>query len=290
MVTSAVRSALNLLGLALARVLVLATPILLVSCSSQTGDPPVANGAPAVGGKDLRVRDVADPTKDGHAALVSSTQAISGAVVVAVDAYDETKNGKGTGTVYVQDIGANKETPYSGISLFATTYSPGNLAVAPGDVLDLLGEYQENQQIPSTPPVVFAKDAVVPQIAQPTAKFRFETKQPEPIDIDIADLSDYAKARRWFGMLVRVTNVTLARDPFTGSSGRVSIDLPPAIQTASTSCDTPFPKSASLVNDLFDLGAMGLKKDQKIASVVGVVGYFCNFKLAPRSKADIKLK
>lgn len=262
----------------------------LGACSSETGDPPVAKGAPPPGGKDLRVRDVADPSKEGHAALVSTTQSISGAIVIAVDQYDETKNGKGTGTVYVQDIGATKETPYSGISLFATTFSPGNLAVAPGDVLDLRGEYQENQQIPSTPPVIFAKDAVLPQIAQATAKFRYETQQPEPIDIDLADLTDYAKARRWFGMLVRVRDVTIAKDPFVGSTGRLSIDLPPAITTASTACDTPFPKSASLVNDLMDVGALGIKKDMKIASIVGVVGYFCNFKLAPRSKADIKLQ
>jgi len=286
-----VRSAANLLVLAMAVLpTLLPLPILIAGCSSQAGDPPVANGAPPAGGKDLRVRDVADPTKEGHAALVSTTQAISGAVVIAVDAYDETKNGKGTGTIYVQDIGSSKETPYSGISLFATTFSPGNLAVAPGDVLDLLGEYQENQQIPSTPPVIFAKGAVLPQIAQPTAKFRYETKQPEPIDIDLADLNDYAKARRWFGMLVRVKDVTLPRDPFTSGSGRVSIELPPAVQTPSTACDTPFPKPASLVNDLFDLGALGLKKDQKIASIVGVVGYFCNFKLAPRGAADIKLQ
>jgi hypothetical protein len=262
----------------------------LGGCSSRTGDPAAANGPPPAGGRDLRVSDVGDPNKEGHADLVSTTQAISGAVVIAVDAFDETQNGKGTGTVYVQDIGANKDTPYSGISLFATTFSPGNLAVAPGDVLDLRGEYQENQQIPSTPPVIFAPGAVLPQIAQATATFRYETQQPEPIDIDVADLADYTKARRWFGMLVRVRDIVVAKDPFTGATGRVSIDLPPAIQTASTACDTPFPKSASLVNDLFDLAAMGIKKDTKIASVVGVVGYFCNFKLAPRSKADVTLQ
>jgi hypothetical protein len=260
-------------------------------CSSQTGDPPSPNGAPPPGGVALRVRDVADPTRDGHAAKVSTTQSLSGAVVIAVDTFDETKNGKGTGTVYVQDLGATKDTPYSGISLFATTFSPGNLSVAPGDVLDLRGQYQENQEIPSKPPVVFALGAVLPQIAQATATFRFETREPEPVDIDATDLTDYAKARRWFGMLVRVKSLTLAADPYTGSTGRVSIDLPSAIPPpkGGSACDSPFPKAASLVNDLFDLGAMGLKRGDALASVVGVVGYFCNFKLAPRSKADIKL-
>lgn len=262
----------------------------LTACGSQTGDPPTAKGAPPPGGKDLRVRDVADPGKEGHADLLSTTQAVSGAMIIAVDTYDETKNGKGTGTVYVQDIGATKDTPYSGIGLFATTFSPGNLAVAPGDVVDLRGQYQENQQIPSTPPVIFAPGAVLPQMAFSTATFRYETQQPEPIDIDLADLTDYAKGRRWLGMLVRVTNITIDKDPFVAGSGRVSIDLPPAIVNASTSCDTPFPKTASLVNDLFDLGAMDIKKGTTIASIVGVVSYFCSLKLAPRSVADIKLQ
>ncbi len=262
----------------------------LVACSSQVGDGPANKGAPPPGGKDSHVRDLADPTREGHAALVATKQSVSGAVVLAVDTYDETQNGKGTGTVYVQDIGATRVTPYSGITLFAATFSPGNLAIVPGDVLDLRGEYQESQQIPSTPPTVFPKDSLLPQIAQPIATFRFETQEPEPIDIDAADLSDYASGRRWLGMLVRVRNIVVAKDPFVGSTGRVSIDLPPVIKTAGTACDTPFPKSASVVNDLFDLGSVGIAKDTRISFVVGVVGYFCTFKLAPRSKADIKLE
>lgn len=260
-----------------------------VSCGSQSGDPHSNNGVPNVGGRDKRIREIGDPTLEGHAAFVSTTQPVSGAVVIAVDSFDETQNGKGTGTVYVQDIGATKDTPYAGISLFGTTYSPGNLAVAPGDVLDLRGEYQENQRIPSTPPVIFAPGAVLPQMALPVATFRYETQQPEPIDIDIADLTDYAKARRWFGMLVRVKNITIPNTPFAGTTGRLSIDLPPAIQAAANACDLPFPKTASLVNDLMDLGALQIKKDTKIAEIVGVVGFFCNFKLVPRSSADIKL-
>lgn len=267
-----------------------AAAFLQLSCGTQSGDPHSDGGIPPVGGRLKKVRDVADPTVEGHLALVDTTQPISGAVVIAVDGFDETQNGKGTGTVYVQDIGATKETPYSGISLFGTTYSPGNLAVAPGDVLDLRGEYQENQQIPSTPPVIFAKGAVLPQIALPIATFRYETQQPEPIDIDLADLTDYNKARRWFGMLVRVKNIVIPNAPFAGTTGRLSIDLPPAIPAAANACDMPFPKTASLVNDLMDVAALGIKKDTRIAEIVGVVGYFCNFKLAPRSKADIKLQ
>jgi hypothetical protein len=238
-------------------------------------------------GDGTRVRDVLDPTKDGHAARLSQSQTIRAAIVTAIDTFDETKNGKGTGTVYVQDLGATKDTPYAGVSLFSTTFSPGNLSVAPGDVLDLHGEYQETNVIGSTPPVVFAKDTFLAQLVKPTATFRFETQQPTPVDIDkVADLADYAKARAWMGMLVRVQNVVIEAAPFTAASGRISIDLPGA--PSAKACDAPFPKAASLVNDLFDLGAMPLKKGTKV-SVIGVVGFFCNVKLAPRSPADVTI-
>jgi hypothetical protein len=257
----------------------------MAACGTQSGDPHSNNGAPPPGGTDLRIRDLVDPSKEGHADLVSTTQAVSGAVVIAVDTYDETNDGKGTGTVYVQDLGAKKETPYSGISLFATTFSPGNLAVAPGDVLDLRGQYQENQQIPSKPPVIFPPGALLVQLTQPTATFRFETQVPEPVDIDAAELSDYAKARQWIGMLVRINHVVIPTDPFDAASGRFSIDLS---LPKTTACDAPFPRPASLVNDLFDLKSLGLKNGDKIASITGVVGFFCNVKLAPRSAADVQ--
>jgi hypothetical protein len=275
-----------------------ATPLLLVaslaigsaSCGSQSGDPHSDNGTPPPGGKDKRVRDVGDPGAAGHADLVGTMQPVSGAIVVAVDDFDETQNGKGTGTIYVQDIDATKETPYAGISLFGPTFNPGNLAVGVGDVLDLRGSYTENQQIPSKPPVIFAPGAVLPQISQPVASFRYETRVPAPVDIDINDLTDYAKGRKWLGMLVRVTNVTVTSDPFTGSTGHTSVDLTARAPNAATACDAPFPKVASIVNDLMSLDSYGWKKGDTIMSVVGVVGFFCSLKIAPRSPADIQTK
>jgi hypothetical protein len=261
----------------------------LAACSSQTGDPPTANGVPNAGGKDLRIRDITDPSLPGHAERVSTTQAVSGAVVIAVDTFDETHDGKGIGAIYVQDIGATKETPYAGINLFAPSFNPGNLRVSPGDVLDMRGQYQENTRIPSTPPIIFAPGAVLSQLAQPISTFRYETRIPDPIDIDLADLTDFTKGRRWLGMLVRVKDVTAARDTFVATSGRASIDLQPLAQGASTACDGPFPKPAQLVNDLLNLEPFNLKQGSKIKSITGVVGFFCSIKIAPRSQADIQL-
>jgi hypothetical protein len=270
-----------------------------LSCGSAAGDPHANDGTPAVGGKDKRIRDVVDPAKDGHADLVKTQQAVSGAIVIAVDKYDETHNGKGTGAVYVQDIGASKETPYAGINLFAPSFNHGNLRVSTGDVLDLRGEYQENTQIPSSPPVVFPPGSVLVQLSQPTATFRYETRVPEPVDIDdIADLASFEKGRKWIGMLVRVKNFKLQGDPFTDTNGRVSVDLLPRSAGAGSKCNDPFgtvdakgayPKPPSLVNDLVALEDMGLKASTPIQSITGVVSFFCNIKLAPRSAADIKL-
>jgi hypothetical protein len=262
----------------------------LVSCSSGGdgggGDPHSNNGIPPVGGKDKRIRDIADPGVDGHADIVSTTQAVSGAIVIAVDSFDETQNGKSIGTIYVQDLGSKE--PYSGITLFAPTFNPGNLAVSPGDVLDMRGKYTEAKTIGTT--VTFAPDSVLPQISQPVATFRYETQVPEPLDIDAADLTDFKKGRRWMGMLVRVKNVTLQRDASADpASGRVTVDLSEGVAGAAKGCDAAFPKPASLTNDLFDVASMNLTKGTVLKSVVGVVGFFCNLKLAPRSKADIVL-
>jgi len=256
----------------------------IAACESPQGDTPVDRGAPPPNGTDLRIRDIADPRDPKHAAYVNTSQLVSGAVVVAVDRYDETKNGKGTGTVYVQDLAATKATPYAGISLFSPTFTPSNLAVAPGDVLDLRGVYQENTEVP----VKFPLGAPLPQVAQPAASFRFETEPPAPIDIAVEDLADYAKGRQWLGMLVRITNIEISQNPFTAANGRYSIDLPPAPR--GEKCESPFPKTATLVNDLFDLGALGLKKGDTLESVVGVVSYLCNLKIAPRSPADIQVR
>ena len=253
------------------------------ACSVTTGgDPHSNNGVPPPGGKDKRIKDVANPDADGHKDYLTAPVAISGAIVVAVDKFDETADGKSTGTIYVQDLGS--KDAFSGITLFAPTFNPGNLAVGAGDVLDLDGQYTEAATI--GPKVTFAPGSVLPQISKPVATFRYETQVPDPVDIDVNDLADFAKGRRWMGMLVRVKDVTLQQDAASTatSNGRVSANLTAGMGGA---CTAPFPKPPSLINALFDVEALGLKQGTKLASVTGVVGFFCNLQLAPRSPADI---
>ena len=262
----------------------LACAIGAAACSARDGgDPHSDPGVPPVGGKDMRIRDVGDPTRPEHASYVASSPAVSGVIVTAVDTYDETADGKGTGTIYVQDIGPG--LPYSGISLFATTFSPGNLRVSVGDVLDLKGTYQEATN--RGPTAMFPPGAVQAQIAFAVASFRYETAVPRPLDITLADLNDFEKGRQWIGQLVRVKDLTIPRDPYTASSGRVSVDI--GTLPLASGCNAAFPKPAQLVNDLTDLTGYNLHAGSTIRSVVGVVGFFCSIHLAPRSAADIQL-
>lgn len=263
-----------LLGLALAA----------VSCrSSDDNDQPVNDGVPSPTGKDLRIRDVQDPTMADHASMLNATKSISGAVVIAVDTYSETGDGKNTGGVYVEDLDSSNSTPFAGINLYNPTYSPGNLHVSPGDVLDMNGEYEESNTLGST--VTFPMGTSLNQVYLPTATFRFETQVPAPIIIDNPDdLNDYAKVSKWIGMLVQVNNPTAFAATFTsGTSGRQTIDM---ASGRSANCNDPFPKAWQIANDLMDLTPMNVTAGQKFKSITGVLSFFCNVQLYTRSAAD----
>lgn len=261
----------------------LAMTAVLPSCSSETGDPHAASPVPPPAGKDRRIHEIADPNSETKAAH-DTPVAVSGVVVIAVDRYDETANGKSAGTIYVSDLGSRE--PYSGISLYNPSFIPGNLRVGAGDALDLRGTFQENQDIP----IKFAPGAFLVQLANPIGTFRFDANVPDPVEIDVADLESYETGRKWLNMLVTVKNVTLQRDAFGEStSGRISAGMLPETSTGQTACDAPFPKVPTLVNELMDLGPLQLKKGTVVKSITGVVTFFCNLHLAPRSAADVVL-
>jgi hypothetical protein len=263
----------------------------IVACGTQSNDDPKPYAIPSPAGKGNRIREIVNPKSDKHAQNKQSVS-VSGAAVVHVDTFDETQNGKSTGTIYVQDVGSKE--PFSGISLFAPTFVPGNLRVGPGDVLQMTGQFQENTNIGAAN---FADGTALTQISQPTATFMFETTPVDPVEIDLAELSDWDKGRRWIGMLVRVKNVRirdLGKQP--DQQNRYSQDLhdpPPGFKNA---CNAPFPRPASMPNELFDLYGYisklaadpGFAANPTFKSVTGVVTFFCNLHLSPRSAADFE--
>jgi hypothetical protein len=242
------------------------------ACSAPPGDDLVPPAPGAGRDPERTVQATMDPTRPNHPA--SKTQVnVTDAVVIHQDTFDEVGNGSSRGTIYVQDL--DSAAPYSGISLFAPVFVPANLRVAPGDVLNLSGEYQENTSIGTA---VFPEGHVLSQLARPKATFRYEYKLPDPVDIDAADLKDFAVGRRWMGMLVRVKNVTLG-PPREDNSRRVTYPI-----TDDTTRNGPV-----MSNEFFPLKKDTFTQGTQLKELVGVVTYFFNLKVAPRSASDIVL-
>ncbi len=245
--------------------------VLAAACGSRSSDnDPPTPPAPNAAGAGPHVSDISDPGKKTHAKANANVQ-VTGVVVTFVDQFDETTDGKSRGTIYVQDL--ESHAPFAGIGLFAPTFVPSSLVVGPGDVLDLAGQYQENATLGTT--VTFPVGDVLTQLAHPTGTFRFEYKSPDPTPIDWHDLNTFATGRKWMGQLVTITDVTLAT-AIAFSKGRASA----ALTTAEAGAEIP-----TLTNELVQLDAY--PQGQKFKSITGIITYFYNLHIAPRSKADL---
>ena len=227
----------------------------------------------------MRIRDVMNPASSEHPAS-GATVTITGASFLIVDAFDETNDGKSVGTVYLQDTGSN--APYSGASLYEPAYQPSSLKPAPGDVLDLVGAYDEQTSIGAE---VFNPGEALIQISKPQVTFRFEYLVPAPTVINVTDLNDYNTGLQWSAMLVQVNDITLGSG-ISNSGGRVTAYLT-SVLTGS---------GAEMSNELFDVETWNdsqptkLVAGTKIKSLTGIVTWFTQYHIAPRSPADIVLE
>ena len=253
--------------------------LLLSACGGITpGDPHADGGVPNTLGDGQRIRDISKPDGPDHKAS-GATVTITAASTVIVDNFDETRAGLPR-AVYLQDFGST--APYSGVALFRPSFSPTNLHLTPGDVVDLTGTYQENNSIPTQ----FPKGEYLIQVADPQVSLRYEYKPPTPREINIADLATYATGRKWLSMLVTVKDVsfpTNASGLADDGSGRKT-----AYITPSTAQNAP-----RVTNELFDLGAWNdkthvIKPGAHLKSLTGVVTYFFALHIAPRSPEDIE--
>jgi hypothetical protein len=247
----------------------------LASCATREDDPP-APIQPNALGSGKRVSDVRDPTREDHPAS-DSTVEVTGAVVVHIDTFDETKDGKSRGTVYVQDV--NGREPYSGISLYSPSYIPADLKLAPGDVIDLRGKYSELKAVGTAD---FA-GKILPQLDSPVATFRYETPPMEPVEIDPNDLNDYETGRKWLGMLVTVKNITIDK-PFVpvGSDKKTPTGRVTAHITENIGRD-----AATVSNEFYGFSG-DTPAGTHYESITGVVTWFFAYHIAPRSAADLK--
>ncbi|MCK6536158.1 MAG: hypothetical protein L6Q84_24600 [Polyangiaceae bacterium] len=256
------------------------------------GAPGDLDKVPPTGGDILgggqRLHQLNDRTGGAHppdGTLVNVT-AVS---VLAVDTYDETSDGASAGNIYAQDLPVGGATPpYGGITLFDASFSPPTLRIAAGDVVDVRGTYDEFEGPSSSPfkctdPKDEESCASLPEIVGGNISLRFEYGVPAPVVIPLSELATYETGRKWIGVLVRVENVKAQADGVKSTSGRFAVKL-----------DTPTsdPKGLPTINNaLLDLEGTGLpfKTGTAFKSVTGVVQYFYNFAISPRTKDDIQL-
>lgn len=209
---------------------------------------------------------------------------ITGVTVSAVDRFDEVTDGA-LGNLYVQDV-ADKPGEYQGMTVFAPSFTPPDLRVAPGDVLDFFGVYTEFPG-PSNGP--FANCRTLPEISG-AGTFRLEGLHPVPKVVTLSDILGYPKARRYLGMLITLQNVKISADPNsskpnlpTGGRYTALIDRTGVDTTGVDVGDFP-----QISNELYDILNEGppIAKGSEFKSVTGVLTYFYGFKIAPRSPAD----
>lgn len=201
---------------------------------------------------------------------------VKGAVISAVDNYDETNNGQ-VGNMYVQDLG--DPVPYSGITVYNPGFIPPDLRVVIHDVVDIRSPYMEFAGPSGSN---FAGGATLPELSGATVRFRFESPAAiTPVQVTADQLYDYAEGRKWIGMLVEIKGATLLADA-TNTYGRVVANLRMTEMAGKQVAQIP-----SIRNALTPLNENDLKAGQKF-DVIGVVQYFYAFSVNPRSADDIK--
>lgn len=247
--------------------------VAVAACGTRKGDPD-STPDPNPLGTGLRIRDVQAPGMMPPAsASRGATVNVSSVVVTAIDTFDETNDGKSRGTIYLQD--EDQALPLSGISTFAPSFQPSNLRLFPGDVVDVRSAYVELTTLGTT--VMFTAPAFLPQFDHPAMVFRTETTAlPQPVVINVLDLFDFTVGRKWIGMLVTIKDVMIPAP--VASKGRITYPI-------SAGQNAP-----AISNELYDLGKNPLPEGMTAKSITGVVTFFFNLKIAPRSAADIVLQ
>jgi hypothetical protein len=191
-----------------------------------------------------------------------------GVVVIAVDQYDETKDGKSIGNIYVQD--PVQPTDWSGLTLFNAAKNPPDLILPPGSGVDVVGPYQ-----PFAGPAsgLFPPGIVLPEVVKGAVNLVYEGSPPQPVDITLDAFKVPTDAMKYVGRLVRMKDVTLVGDWDKRHQAPISADKTVMLAAQFYAVDDP---------------ATNIKNGTKLASVTGVLNYFYTFDLCPRTPDDIK--
>ena len=242
------------------------------SCTAGGGDLKSLEARPQPPGN-----PIANQIAEGKRIANDATLRARGVVVVAVDTYDETMDGKGVGDVFVQDPiqeGA-KGTPYSALRLYRPTKAPPDLRLLPGQWVEVVGPFTAFTGPPGSPP--FDGGVTSSQVANGALTLVGEGAEPEPVELTYDDVKDPKTAMPYFSRLVRIRNVPIM-DAF-------SVTRPEApIFTA----DRNGLKLTSKFFAIHDTKGLDVSKGKKLKSVVGILDFFYTVKLCPRTVADIE--
>jgi hypothetical protein len=270
-----------------ALVVPVALAAVVAGCSSLTEDPGAPYDASPLG-NGQRIADIQNPgatTSDYQQAINNANGVnvfLSSVAVTWIDTFDETRDGKSKGTVYIQDVGS--QAPFAGISIYQPNYVPAALTPLPGDVLDMNGPYEEVKNIGTA---IFGSQngipLTLPQLAKPIGTFRYEFRSPDPVVIQLSDINqtNYLKGRQWEGMLVTVNDVTVAAGTPDSTGSRITY----LMNQGDAAFDT---NSAEISNELFNLGLNDYPSGTHFQSVTGIVTWFYSYHIAPRTRDDLK--
>lgn len=202
--------------------------------------------------------------------------------VTAIDQYDETQSGR-VGTLWAQEVSPPGDTAdrfapcpllpdasgrVCAISMFSPSFSPTGYRPAEGDLVDVTGGAY-NEFTCATCGSPFAEGNFLPQVATAVLVRAGVAPPVEPIAVTLDEI--LAHYRELMGVLVTVENVTATSDPdarfgemIIAGAARTGLSLAPQL--------TPIPGAHA-----------GTRWDR----VTGVVTYFYNPKLLPRSPGDL---
>jgi len=277
--------------------------LVCASCSTIQQDEPAEAGS---GG--LTLAQIQNPQSTDYHPCPSTnttcdTQTVTSTVVTWLDKFDETRDGKSAGTLYIRDVGPNHV--FGGIGIYEPNFVPASLDALPGDVLDFAGPYQEANSIGTA---VFNPKTFLPQLYKPVGTFRYEFASDfppawsAPQQIQISDLNEnsgptgattdgnFAHARQYMQMIVTVNDVYVSKGTSApgGQGFRVTYPLGTCADVTSKTCFAAA-VGPQISNELFDLQATDYQPGTHFASVTGIVTWFYSFHIAPRSKADLVL-
>lgn len=267
-----------------------------MGCDSGVGDALSTPAANPYGDGD-RLHDVLGPApwfnpKDKESANCSGIPQdrpinVTGITLTTIDKYDETGGGQ-LGNHYVQDSLVDP-LPYSGITVFQPGFSPPDLRIIPGDVLDIFGLLTE---FPGPGSTTFDYCKTLPEMSG-AMELRFDGGAVVPKSIYVEDLADYEGGRKWLGMLVTLRQVKLIQKPYIAPTGRNTV----CFETGETiPQDEIFDRcretQPSISNELFEWTSAypDLDEGDTLAEVTGILTFFFSFHVAPRSAADIVLQ